>query len=275
MMVRLKDMTGNSDALANGLQQCGKSHRRYNLYMPMERALGLLLNGNLYLSNGANWNDKHDRDAMSAKRAYAVCMSYATVENVAMWMLYGGNGGKQGAMISFLPSTINEILNVDHIELGKFGDDGLFVTSSEDTIDINGFRIFISDMLYTEICNEKDKQKQGDNVKDNEKNKNNEKMRKITHADEHVTVGKEIIDHDDIFNKDIAWQYEKECRLIVKLSSEWATRANEKSLDFVRVVLSDKALRELRKGRLTRSPLYYKGTDYGKPSKLTGSVLWE
>lgn len=270
MMVKLKDMVDNSDALADGLQQCGKSHRRYNLYTSMERALGLLLNGNLYLSNGAKWNDKHDRDAMSAKRAYAVCMSYATVENVAMWMLYGGNGGKQGAMISFPPSIINEILNVDHIELGKFGDDGLFITSDEDTIDRNGFRIFISDMLYTEICNEKiDKQKQGDNVK------NNGNMRKITHADEHVTDRKGIIDHDDVFHKDIAWQYEKECRLIVKLSSEWATRANEKSLSVVRVVLSDKALRELRKDRLTRSPVYCKGTDYGKPSKLTGSVLWE
>ena len=270
MLTKLKDLIDNRDALANGLRQCGESHRRYNLYTSMERALGLLLNGNLYLSNGTKWNDKHDRDAMSAKKTYAVCMSYATVENVAMWMLYGSNRGKQGAMISFPPSVIKEILNVDHIELGNFGDDGLFISDNDNIIDRNGFRIFASDMLYTENCNEREKeQKQGFHEK------NNEKMRRITHADEHVTVRKEIIDHEDIFYKDIAWQYEKECRLIVKLSSEWATRANDKSMGFIRIVLSDKALRELRKDRLTRSPVYYKGTDYGKPSELIGSVLWE
>ena len=50
------------------------------------------------ISNGANWNDVNDRTLMEANNAYGLCLSCSTRENIAMWMLYGANHGKEGAM---------------------------------------------------------------------------------------------------------------------------------------------------------------------------------
>ena len=254
-MILLKEIVSDSTTLAEGLKKNGKSHKSYKLYTSMERALGLIISGHLYLSNGSSWNDTHDRCAMQAKSAYAICLSCATIENIAMWMLYGKNKGKQGAMLDFPHSVITKILDIDHVQLGKFDENGQFSTKPEYLIEQNDYSVFISDVLYVEECAQN--------------------KVKLTHFDEHVTVLKKVIDHDDIFYKSIAWQYEKECRLVVKISPDWRALAQENGLNMIRIELPETVRKEMQKNRLFRSPVYSGDTDYGEPSKLTGSVKWE
>lgn len=253
-LIYLKEMIQDSNSLAVGLKECGESHINYKLYTSMERALGILLSGNIYLTNGSRWNDTYDRESMSAKGTYAICLSFSTRENIAMWMLYGNNHGKNGAMLNFSRKMMSDILNTDSVELGCF-ENGKFSIRPENVIRRNDFSIFLSDVIYT------------DKISGN-------KM-KLTHADEHATVKTSIVDHDEVFHKNVAWKYENECRLIIKPSAEWRTKAIKDKLDAIRIVLPEKDRKELCRDRLIRSPVYSGTTDYGLKSTLAGSVNWD
>ena len=73
-MMTLKEMIQNNIPLSEGLKINAKQHRSYDMYTSMERALGILLNGEIYLSNGATWNDVNDRYLMDSKKSYAICL---------------------------------------------------------------------------------------------------------------------------------------------------------------------------------------------------------
>ncbi len=57
-MEKLKDSIKNADKLAETLKKNGASHQSYKSYMSMERALGFLVSGDLFLFDGSNWNEK-------------------------------------------------------------------------------------------------------------------------------------------------------------------------------------------------------------------------
>ena len=80
MRVKLTDMCADADTLAAGLKENGSQHRRYKLYTSMERALGILVSGNMYFSNGSRWNDLQDRQLMARSHQYGGCFSWSTVE---------------------------------------------------------------------------------------------------------------------------------------------------------------------------------------------------
>ena len=115
-MLTLKDVILNNTPLSMVLKESGKQHRSYNMYTSMERALGVLLNGEIFLSNGARWNDVNDRYLMDSKNAYGLCLSCSTRENIAMWMLYGAENGKKGAMLKRIGiesrKSIEEMLGI-------------------------------------------------------------------------------------------------------------------------------------------------------------------
>ena len=92
MRVKLADMCADADTLAAGLKENGSQHRRYKLYTSMERALGILVSGNMYFSNGSRWNDLQDRQLMARSHQYGGCFSWSTVENIAdLFDLIGWN----------------------------------------------------------------------------------------------------------------------------------------------------------------------------------------
>ena len=125
-MIPLHEMKSSHEALKNGLQENGRRHRSYNMYTSMERALSLVVTGNLYISDGQHWNDLPDREIMKDNRAYGICFSCSTLENIAMWMLYSGNHGQSGAMIQFPPFVMKEILKTPELEIGSFNSAGKF-----------------------------------------------------------------------------------------------------------------------------------------------------
>lgn len=158
------------------MKDSAEKHRSYKLYTSMERALGFLVSGRFFLTNGETWNDTFDREQVKEKDLYSTSLSWSTRENVAMWMLYGR---KNGAMLNFYSSIIKEIINAKKIhigfffffESGKFKDECVLIKENND------YEIFISDVVYFEEY-KKDKVV-------------------LTLGDEHATTERVIINHKE------------------------------------------------------------------------------
>lgn len=252
-MNNLKDIITDSAALAAGLRANGELHISYKMYTSIERALAVIVTGEIFLSNGSRWNDTYDREMMKAKNSFGVCMSCSTSENIAMWMLYSGEHGKRGAMLDFPRSVMTDILKSRTLELGTFNSRGTFEAKHELTGD--DFEIFLTDVLYTDEC------KNG--------------RLNVTLRDDHATVDKKVLKNKDIFHKNYGWSYEKECRLIVKLSDDMTAAANKEHLGAVRIKLSPASKRKMSEDRLYRSPVFAGGVSAGKESALTGGIEWD
>lgn len=255
-MNKLHNMKATPEMLREGLKENALKHKNYNMYTSMDRAMCLLLTGNLYISNGATWNDVQDRATMKKCSAYGICMSCSTIESMAMWILYSGERGKNGAMIQFVPSIIKEIINTATIELGKFGDDKAFVSApfvlSRKN---NDFSIYMTDVVYTAA--QKDP-----------------KLLKATVGSDNEIMLWDLLEEAKAFHKHYAWSYEKECRLIVELSPKMKEYAEANGLNMICIRLSETARRALV-SRVVRSPIYRGNTDFGKISALQGSIDWE
>ena len=251
MRAKLGKICGNADTLANGLKENGGQHRRYKMYTTMERALSILKSGNMYFSDGNRWNDLQDRQLMARSKQYGGCFSWSTVENIAMWMLYGGECGKTGAMLDFPRRVMLELLKTQRIELGDFTEN-TFAAKATLTAG-RDFSIYLTDVVYSDSCAE------GRKVK-------------LTLGDEHVIVPVEALENLDILHKYYAWAYERECRFMIRIS-EHVQAEMDADAHIARLHLSDKALREMQ-ANLYRSPVYEGECNWGVPSKLYQQVDW-
>ena len=253
-MITLKEMIIENIPLSEGLKKNGEQHRSYDMYTSMERALGVLLNGEIFLSNGANWNDVNDRYLMDIKKSYALCLSCSTRENIAMWMLYGAEHGKKGAMLKLYPSVMKELVNIETIALGKFKENGTFSVGYE-LKSKKDFEAYLTDVVYTDPCN-------------------NGKI-KLTEGESHITVDESILEDSEIFHKNYAWSYEKECRYVIKLKEKWNVTAKKEGLTSIRVKMPNSSIRKMSESRLVRSPVYSGGVACGVCSELSGDVVWD
>lgn len=255
-MLKLHEMKTSPEALNRGLRENALRHKNYNMYTAMDRAMCLLLTGNLYISDGQTWNDKLDRDIMKEQNAYGICMSCSTIESMAMWMLYSGDKGRNGALIRFLPFIIGEIISASTVELGTFDEDGKFINKPMVLNREQGdFDIFMTDVLYTDVKDEK-----ADTLI-------------ASLWEDHEVLAKSVVRDAGVFHKHYAWSYERECRLIVSLSSKAQKLATDLDFHTIRIHLSDASVRSL-KNRIVRSPVYTGKTDFGEVSTLNGKVDW-
>ena len=256
-MKKLREMKTSPEALRDGLRENALKHRNYNMYTAMDRAMCLVLTGNLYISNGQTWNDKPDREFMQKRSAFGICMSCSTMESMAMWMLYSGDKGKNGAVVRFLPSIIKEIVESQSIELGKFDDCGKFIQNPLVlTRKDKSFNVYMTDVVYTNVQTKKPS------------------ILIASLGDDHEYMDRQFFENAGVFSKHYAWSYEKECRLIVELSPEMQEKAREKGFNTVRISLSEASRRAL-KDRVIRSPVYTGKTDFGTVSTLYGNIDWE
>lgn len=256
-MKKLREMKGSPDALWEGLQENALRHRNYNMYTSMDRAMSLALTGDFYISNGQTWNDKLDRKIMQRRLAFGICMSCSTVESMAMWMLYSGDKGKNGALVRFPPSIIKELVGSTTVELGKFDDRGKFIQDPLVlTRKAKNFDIFMTDVVYIDV------QEEGSS------------MLIASLGEDHEHMDRQLLEDAGVFYKHYAWSYEKECRLIIKLSPEIQEKAVENGFDTIRISLSQASRRALKE-RVVRSPVYAGRVDFGEVSTLHGNVDWE
>ncbi len=86
---------------------------------------------------------------------------------------------------------------------------------------------------------------------------------------------KKILDNPDIFQKNYAWKYEQECRLVIRLSDKWRKKAESEKLGMVCIDLKNGSLKIMRERGIVRSPIYCGGVESGHLSKLAGSVEWD
>lgn len=261
------EIATNASNFAEGLKANALQHINYKIYFTMEQALSFLNSGYIYLSAGKHWNDIDDSTAMANKKVYGRCFTCSTMDSIASWMLYGGNFGKSGAMLNFTKSDIHAMKNAETIELGRF-----------ETISKGGckehaqkcfscckvlkkkddFNSFMTDIVYTQKVIGKD----------------NEPKLRLTLGEEHKTLDQSIIENEDIFTKDFAWSYEKESRLIIRLSDDMQKYANEHDADTIRIQLPQSIRNKMRK-RLYCSPVYSGKADSFIHAQLYGHVNWD
>ena len=250
-MLGLKEIISSSEMLAEGLKQNGLSHMNYKNYTSLDKAMELLLSGYIYLSNGNNWNDTDDRETMKARGTFGTCFSYSTRENVAMWMLYSGDRGKNGAVLNLYPSIIKELCDTATVELGYLDIKTNKFKKIHDLDRSKGeFDIYMTDVVYVDTC----------------KNNNS----KLTLYNDNALVENRKLDKDCIFTKKYAWSYEKECRLIVKPKIIIPDGLNSS----LRIKLSNKSIAKMTEERIIRSPIYKGKVSYGRDSDLAGKVEW-
>mgnify|MGYP002734926208 CR=1 FL=1 len=170
-----------------------------------------------------------------------------------MWMLYGAEHGKKGAMLRLYPSVMKDLVNVDTIELGKFNKDGKF-SIGHVLKNKKDFEAYLTDVVYTDPCN-------GGKVR-------------ITEGESHITVDESVLEDPEVFHKNYAWSYEKECRYVIKLKEKWNVTAKKEGLTFVRVKMSNSSIKKMSEDRLVRSPVYSGGVAFGVCSALLGDVDW-
>ena len=272
MMHRLAHMVADSEILSKNLKHNSLLHRNYKLYTSTEIAFAFLVDGYLMLSDGTMWNDTPDSKQMKSKMAYGKCFSWSTRENIAMWMLYGDRCGKNGVALSFLPSVLKSICDVEEIEIVRVipGESVQLINTIRKETD---YDLFFTDVIYEDAVSK------GEFI--------------ITYNEQHEKVKDEILNHEDIFRKRYEWKYENECRLIVKPTDSGIAKIN-KAKDTVKAENEKRAAevpgsrngyvtlrlkvpkyRELTEGRFIRSPVYQGKALYGVQSALQGQVNWE
>lgn len=278
-MIPLKTLVLNKDSLAEGLQHNAVLHISYKCYTSMDIALCFLLDGFLLLTDGKGWNDRPDGNQMRGKKSFGKSFSFSTRENVAMWMLYGANRGKNGVAINFTRSHIQDVLKSDSVDVVHVipGEEIRVLKTLKKGVDYN---IYCTDVLYAEQVRFKGTEEVGF---------------RITYREEHETVGKDLIEDDRIITKSYEWKYENECRLIVNLTDsgdrifegerkrleeeknqrdEKQDRSSEKK-DFLAIRLFVPGYRKLNADSIIRSPVYNGKAIFGKKSALFGTVNWD
>ena len=267
-MHRLREMDKDWSRIPELLKENGTRHKNYKTYTSMDAALEFLLDGYLFLSDGCVWNDIPDRNQMKDQKAHGKSFSFSTRENIAMWMLYGDKLGQNGAILNFVPSTIDEILKVEKIDVvriypGKKTETLFSLYQSKED-----FTIFMTDVLYTdEIFDDQSEEKKA--------------TVNITYNEQHIERSKDFYKDPDVFTKRYEWCYEKECRLVVKPSDTVWKKIDKEKADYKENDNSYVCLRlfvpnyRAMKERIIRSPIYEGKVLYGQASTMTGEVDWK
>lgn len=241
-----------------------RSHRSYKHYTRADRALQILESETLIASDGSTWNDPIDARRFNVPndpwKHFGISFSWLSVENVAMWMLYGGHGA-DGAMIDFpqsLPYFVRD--NTTAIELGYFRN-GNFV--SVDTRHLGpDVELRLADVAYI--------------VEGPIGEKADHAALRIRNMPQ-FEVLRETLSSDSaslFCIKSAPWFYETESRLVVSAKKALFKYSHE----ITHVRLSLPGLSDFVKGRLVSSPIVADDqpiTSGFKKSSLSGKVSWD
>lgn len=227
-----------------------KNHNSYKIYGEENKLKALYEDKKLYLSDGTGWNDIEDRNIFQAAndgyKYYARCFTFSISENVAMWMLYGGMRN-QGIMVDVGKANINKIIKgCKEIILGNFDSNKKFIPG-ENAIIKDDFELYLIDILY--YC----------------KSKKSNRCYDVKRSKEEVCVPEESIRTLNRVKKDYAWNYENECRLILKIKKDLCEKYTDALIDFNDM--------DITAFRIKSSP-NYKGKNTYEKSTLNNKMSW-
>lgn len=253
----------NSLELESYLIQKANNHKNYKYYSSKKAIQSICDNHSILMSDGSDWNDRHDRDRMKSHegmRHFGFCFSFSASENVAMWMLYSQDNG---CMIDFDDDAIKGITNPYEVKIGELTANG-FVPIDTLNVRESGIRITLSDIIYVgrAKCTE-----------------DNERFCYVRRSGEtNKLFDRSLIGDDFMFQKGLPWFYENECRLIVSVPEDMLS--HPKRTLRLQISFDETHIKRLYdKKRIFNSPNVEQITNddfYGKntDSRLTNEVSW-
>lgn len=215
------------------------NHTEYYHYSDIDAIKGILSKKKIWVSSMCFSNDatEHNRFGDDTYRYFQLCFSTGTTENLPLWFLYSGINGK-GLRIAFKKSDIRKICNLDDIRIELFDND---TEKRVQLINGRNCSVQFKDVIYRK------KESNGYRLKYNQKVcygfPKNEMM--------------QVESYNTGFIKDIIWFYEKETRLLIKVTSDdiEKSRFNEvaKSPYRVELTIPDECFRNIN---ILFSPTY-------------------
>lgn len=261
MAIELKNCFEDGYSLEKYLSEKAENHNSYKIYDTEERITCIAVDKKLYLSDGSKWNDENDSKAMNScvdgYKYFARCFTYSISENVAMWMLYGGLHHK-GAMIDIGRAKLTKIkTECKQAAFGKFKKEGGF--KAETTVEKKDFQLYLTDILYYAPSKDND-----GNIKKG--------LVDVKRSDETLRDKDENIIKDLNFKKKYyAWNYENECRLILKIKEELCRGCTDVEIDFHEINF-DNDFVIVKAPNFTGPPIC--NEKYYAESKLKGQLNW-
>lgn len=195
---KLKDVVDDPEELLYYLKKKGNNHKYYKHYGRYESIKHIVEDRTLLLSDGQGWNDLDDGSSfsniMDGHRRFGMCFTYSVSENMAMWLLYGGND--DGALINFSRSQIKDIIYSKNCEL----------LADEKPLSSEYWDIHLEDVLYY-----------GKQTKSEEILKGNSHC--LKRSDETAPCTNRVLNSNACI-KTYPWSYENEVRLIVTVKED-------------------------------------------------------
>lgn len=207
-------------------------HGQYCHYTSVKVADSILKNREFWISCVEGFNDTCDSERFgeTQKYCYSLCFSTGIHENLALWYLYAGIGGK-GARISLTKAQVKKLVEESTYELWE--------KKSEKSLDHKvmelerdrTMKVTFQDVMYYG------------------KNQHNGIDLKYNTMTNHAIPKAEWEQYKEKhigFCKDLIWYYEKETRLVVELIGE-ARREIDPNKDYVIVLkFSEEVYRKLQ-----------------------------
>lgn len=243
------------DALLSYLEAKAKNHTHFKMYSTLSSLKYKMEEESLFLSTGTNWNDIPDKEAFNPEGAdyvrFGACFSFSHSESVAMWMLYGGLH-KDGVMVDFKKDNIIACMNTERVILGIWDNQKFFPVTE---LDKSKCRFQLIDILYT-----------GDSKKFSD-------CYYIKRSSETHHVEKSLIDSVNCFKKNLPWNYENECRLVLTVDSNYIT---DSSINSAQIRLPKAYDRLLSEKRIFMAPNFDPKLDADgfRPSTLSDNIDW-
>lgn len=250
---KLSDVCGSPALLYEYLRNKAEGHNCYKVYSTFERLRYWEKTRSIYLSTGRHWNDTKDRNNFNFYQSdcvnFGLCFSFSRSESIAMWMLYGGMN-HHGIMVDFKKSQIHEIISQqDVIEFG-YWEDNRFVKIM--SIPSNELNIEIVDVLYVSA----DENKVSCDIK------RSEELCK--------DIPRSIVNELDGVQKSFPWNYENECRLIVRVQRE---KMNS-NITTARIQVGNMYEVLKKEQRIVTAPNNKSNPEYRR-SRLFGNIDWD
>lgn len=242
-------MAGN---ICQYLKDKAQNHNYLKIYGSKKKIESIIHDGSILLSNGKGWNDKREEERLSIgeNQMFACCFSFSKSESIAMWMLYARE--KEDLMINLKPRVIRNIIQTKPtIEIGTLSDDKKFI--SHNKVDAKNYEIELIDVLYCDCISDKSA---------------------IKRSDERVEdVNRQFLENKEYWKKSYPWNYENECRLIVKIKKEYMdNELNARESTHVRVQLWKNDGKD--NYDVYNNPILIEKTMYRR-SSLADEVIWD
>ncbi len=209
----------SAEQLNKYFKNLNKNNKKYYHYTSLGAVNNILGSKEFVISNVKRFNDKKDReqfgDENEQRKFFSLCFSRGKEENLPLWYLYSGVGGK-GGRLCFTRNKLEKILsdttdkNELRFSLWKYDyDNHKKIDKICDLKDSEDIKIKFYDVLYYRADDKKVRLKYNTLTNNGEITK--EEVEKY-------------INENRGFNKGLIWYHEKEERLLIEIIGEIANK---------------------------------------------------